>query len=401
MRRWLSYLLLLSVLLACRKEPIQQVTIQREGSVESVQEIYLEYESLILFYTCGHNNGLSGQINNNLQEILEDNLPSVHSGRQVVLFLQHANDAAPKLYRLGADTDGKNICREIHPEEMDGWDSNTTSISTDTLQHFLNFISRQYSARHNYLVFSSHGSGWLPAGVYDPYAGYTFIENTFGQDLQSGNKVYEMGIRLMAEKLPMHFDAILFDACLMGGVEVAYELKEKCDVIGFSPTEIMAHGMYYQTMCSHLFANDVISVAEDYIYYYRHRSGTRCGCYTVVDCARLEALAQACASIFAAHRAELETIDPDTVQGYFRDDHHWYYDLQDVIVHLGVNEDEMDAFDAALEQAVLFADHTDTFLGLRLERCCGLSTYLSIQGTTALDDYYKLYQWNVATGYVE
>ncbi|MBP5538637.1 MAG: hypothetical protein J6X69_02200 [Bacteroidales bacterium] len=387
LKRYLSYLLILLALMACRKEPLQEMSFHGE--------------SLILFYTIGHNNGLSGSIAQNLNEILEGELPSIESAEKVVLFLQHSDNSAPCLMRLGIDHNGKNISRIISLEEMNGWNTSSVSSSTDTLAHVLNYISRQYQARHNYLVFSSHGSGWLPAGVYEPSEKYTFIENTFGQDLQSGNKVYEMGIRLLARQLPMHFDAILFDACLMGGVEVAYELKDKCNYIGFSPTEIMSHGMYYQTMCGHLLKQDVISVAKDYMHYYRNRSGSRCGCYTIVDCSQLEVLAQACKPIFAAHQECLANIPYDQVQGYFRDNKHWYYDLQDVIANIGVDEFELESFNEALEKAVLFADHTDTFLGLKLERCCGLSTYLSIRGTFELDEYYQLYQWNIATGYVQ
>lgn len=387
LKRYLSYLMVLLVLFACRKEPLQEMSFRGEA--------------LVLFYTIGHNNGLSVNISQNLNEILEGELPSIESSEKLVLFLQHSDKSAPKLMRLGIDHNGKNISQTISFEEMSGWGLNSVSSSTDTLAHVLNYISRQYQARHNYLILSSHGSGWLPAGVYEPGT-YTFIENTFGQDLQKNNNtVYEMGIRLMAQRLPMHFDAILFDACLMGGIEVAYELKDKCDYIGFSPTEIMSHGMYYQTMCKHLFNHDAVAVAKDYMNFYRNRSGVRCGCYTLVDCSQLEALAQACKPIFAAHQADLANIQADQVQGYFREDKHWYYDLRDVIEHIGVDENELRAFNAALDKAVLFADHTDTFLGLRLERCCGLSTYLSTQGTYDLDEYYKLYQWNIATGYVQ
>lgn len=387
MKKCLSYLLLLIGLLACQKEPIQ--------------EFHIKGESLILFYTCGHNNGLSGHITGNLNEILEGPLPSIESSKEVILFLQHADKSAPRLLRLGAGPDGKNLSREIHLEEMKVWNGNSVSISSDTLSHVLNYISRQYTARHNYLVLSSHGTGWLPAGVYDASSAYTYRENTFGQDLQSGNVVYEIGIRQMAARLPMVFDAILFDACLMGGIEVAYEFRDKCRYIGFSPTEILAHGMYYQSMCGHLLAGDVLSVAKDYMHYYRTRNGLRYATYTLVDCERLDALANACQSVFAAHRTEMENIQPALIQGYFRDDHPWYFDLRDVAVHLQATDDELDILDQALSQAVLFADHTDYFFSLKLENCCGLSTYLPACGSRPLDTYYRPYQWNRDTQYLE
>ena len=387
MRKYLSYLLTLTLLLACQKEPLQ--------------EFQFPGETLILFYTCGHDNGLDRNITGNLNEILEGSLPSIDSQSEVVHFLQHANGSAPRLLRLGAGQGGKNTSREIQLEEMRSWDENSISISSDTLAQVLNYISRQYTARHNYLVLSSHGTGWLPAGTYDAGSAYTYKENTFGQDLQGGRVVYEMGIRQMAGRLPMHFDAILFDACLMGGIEVAYEFRDKCRIMGFSPTEILAHGMYYQTMCSHLLAGDVLSVAQDYMKYYRNRSGLRSATYTLVDCGRLDGLADACRTIFTGHREEMEAIQPALIQGYFRDDHPWYFDLRNVAVHLQATDGELDALDKALGQAVLFADHTDYFLGLKLENCCGLSTYLPACGNRSLNTYYRPYKWNQDTQYLE
>ena len=43
--------------------------------------------------------------------------------------------------------------------------------------------------------------------------------------------------------IPMHLDFIIMDACLMGCVEVAYELRDKCDILIFSPTEILSSGI--------------------------------------------------------------------------------------------------------------------------------------------------------------
>ena len=70
----------------------------------------------------------------------------------------------------------------------------------------------------------------------------------------SKSELIEIDITDLAEAIPMNMDYIIFDACFMGGVEVAYELMEKCDKMVFSQTEILADGMDYKTMCSYLFA---------------------------------------------------------------------------------------------------------------------------------------------------
>ena len=63
---------------------------------------------------------------------------------------------------------------------------------------------------------------------------------------------YETDIREIADLLPFKLDYIIFDACFMGGVEVAYQFKDKCRYMCFSQTEILSDGMDYTTMISDL-----------------------------------------------------------------------------------------------------------------------------------------------------
>ena len=361
--------------------------------------------NLLIFYTCGHDNGLSGNINTNLNELLNGTLlPSLGSNKDVIFFLQHSNASAPVLYRLGYDESGKKAKVQTDWEEMPQWASNSVCISSDTLSRVLAAIQHRYPAKHSYLIVSSHASGWLPAGYYGNLSeqGYIPIATTIGQELAPDKKhLYEMELTRFAARLPFHFDAIFFDACLMGGVETAFELRNKCDYVGFSPTEILAHGMYYDTMVEHLTKGEIVKVAEDYMSYYRHRTGSRCGTYSVIDCQRLDTLARACSTVFANHRAAMAGIDPESLQQYFRGEHPWYYDLRDVAVGLGATEEEMTALDGAFAQCVVFKDHTETFLELNISHSCGLSTYLPKTGNDELNTCYKKLRWNGATEYVE
>ena len=72
----------------------------------------------------------------------------------------------------------------------------------------------------------------------------------------------------------IHFDYILFDACLMSQVEVAYELRNAADYLILSPAEVMSAGFPYFKMTKHLLSVDnteqnVINVAKDFIDYYK------------------------------------------------------------------------------------------------------------------------------------
>ena len=79
-----------------------------------------------------------------------------------------------------------------------------------------------------------------------------------------------------AEAIPMKLDYILFDACLMGGIEVAYELRGKCSLLGFSQTEVLAEGLDYKTLTQHLLQKEKPypeGVCADYFTQYDIQSG--------------------------------------------------------------------------------------------------------------------------------
>ena len=74
---------------------------------------------------------------------------------------------------------------------------------------------------------------------------YTFpqfgpITKTFGIEQSLYGGTLEMEITDLASAIPMHLKCIVFDACLLGGVEVAYELRNLCDKICFSSLRCLA-----------------------------------------------------------------------------------------------------------------------------------------------------------------
>lgn len=72
----------------------------------------------------------------------------------------------------------------------------------------------------------------------------------------------------------IHFDYILFGACLMSQVEVAYELRNAADYLILSPAEVMSAGFPYFKMTKYLLSADnseqsAINIAKDFIDYYK------------------------------------------------------------------------------------------------------------------------------------
>ena len=56
----------------------------------------------------------------------------------------------------------------------------------------------------------------------------------------------------------LHTEYILFDACYMSSVEVAYELKDVTHYLIASPTEVLSYGFPYITMGKHLDRKSVV-----------------------------------------------------------------------------------------------------------------------------------------------
>ena len=192
----------------------------------------------------------------------------------------------------------------------------------------------------------------------------------------------------------------------MGGIEVAYELRGKCRTLGFSQAEVLAEGFDYKTLTQHLLLKetaDPMGVCKDYFSQYDIQSGIyRSATISMVDCDKLEPVAEVCREIFSAHRAGLETITPSNVQRFYRSGKHWFYDLESIIREAGASEEEIAGLQDALAGCVLYKGHTPGFMNeFKIDIFSGFSMYLPCDGSLELDKFYKTLQWNQATGLVQ
>ena len=95
-------------------------------------------------------------------------------------------------------------------------------------------------------------------------------------------------------------------------------------------------------------------------------------------------------------------IDHDEVQGFFRFNRHFYYDLVDILDHAGISDEEMNTLQTAVDNCIEYKGATPDFLGaFTIDTYCGFSMYLPCDGTDYLNSYYKNLNWNKATGLVE
>ena len=397
---------------------------------------------VLLLYSAGLNS-LNGYLAKDIEELRGGYIPSDKSSDDVLLVFSRITDAysrrgcdpvSPVLTRLYVDQEGESICDTLYtfPPE-------TVASSGETLMAVLTMIRDRFPASGYGMVFSSHASGWTPPGYYnDPsrydseydngstvtwrrsYSWTSFEPNyefpdlpavkSIGQDLLVGSS-REMDLEEFAAAIPFKLDYLLFDACLMGCVEVAYELKDKAECIGFSQAEVLADGFNYKTLASHLLEGetpDPVSVCRDYFEFYDSKTGTsRSATIALVDCSKMDALALVCRDLFGKYREAIRSVDPSAVQGYFRFGRHFFYDLEDILIKSGIDAGERTALEQAVDACVIYRAATPSFIktgssGFDINVFSGFSMYLPADGTSFLDDYYKAHiLWNDATGLVE
>ena len=395
---------------------------------------------VLLLYSAGFNS-LSEYLKDDINDLKQGWLPGNSKRDDILLVYAHHSKSRgvysipmePHLIRIFSQDDGTVVC-----DTLVTYDKNTVSSSSLQLNAVLREVKSRFPAGSYGMIFSSHATGYLPAGYYSNPQGYMFaglssrsldkipspvpyiepeydpslpMVKSIGQDQvgTSGKYLsYEIELADFADAIPMQMDYILFDACLMGGVEVAYELKGKCGKVGFSQAEVLAEGLDYKTLTNHLLKEkkaDPQGVCEDYFKQYESQSGVyQSATISLIDCKKMDALAEVCRELFSSWKYKdiLKTMDPDKVQRFYRFDKHWFYDLASILIEADIDAEELGRLSSALDECVLYKAHTPEFMcEFEIEIFSGLSMYLPSVGSTELDKYYKTLLWNQDTGLVK
>lgn len=366
-------------------------------------------DKVLLYYAAGFNN-LSSSLEEDIDQLCSGYIPE-KTGNNVLLVFQnlvesgYSTAATPTLFRVYKNDTGTTV-----KETVLTLTPGTLAASVNTLRQVLTYVSTTWKSDSYGLIFSSHATGWLPAEHKEEpdYQGENISPSSIGSEYspETGTSLsYEMDLDDFADAIPMHLDYILFDACFMGGVEVAYQLKDVCDRVAFSQAEVLADGFDYTTMASCLLESsgspDLKKVCKSYYEHYNSLSGAeQSATVSMIDCSGLDALAEVCRTIFSAHRAELDQLDPDEIQCFGRYSiHRYFYDLEDIMDHLGLSAQEMADFRNVMYDCIIYKATTGKMINLEIDKFCGLSSYCT--NKSVYDDFYRTLAWNQATGMIE
>ena len=408
------------------------------SKVEPKDVVFEEKDKTILLYFASHNN-LSTDAAANINKIISGYVPS---NGNIVLYCNNFDLSSKQM------KDTLTLLVNVYKDKKGNTQIDTfyrfsymNSCTKNSMKSVMNIVKTMCPAKEYGLVLWSHGTGWLPAGYYrlDPSASsdegmrmaayapaftgtsgrvrtgvssgrtssvretlfpepvggvdpYAHIVKSFGSELGT-----EMSIFDIQEAIgDLHFDFIAIDACLMGGIEVAYQLKDCCNYFIASPAEILTDSFPYDKVIERMFNADYAGVAKDFYDYYNAQSGEyRSATIATIKCSELESVAAEAAKLFEKYRSGIPSLDVTAVQRYFRFNDHWFYDLKDYLDNL-CGTSETAALGTALNRAVIAKYTTGLMITLEIDpaKFSGLSCYINNPEEPTLTTYYQKYAWN-------
>lgn len=303
----------------------------------------------------------------------------------------------PRLYQLH-----KGL---MQPTLVKRWDNDLNSANPNTLKEVITLMRDRFGAEDYGIVLASHASGWIPA--QDPWRGTTKNAGlppvptsgqpfkTFGVDVTNdgnmsvdngpaGSIPEQMDIDDMAKAIQesgVHFRYMLFDACLMQNIEVAYSLRNVTDYVIGSPISISAEGAYYTDLVHFgLFSSDPIDVARTYADYYLGRGtipytdnyGT---VISAIETSKMDAFAQTMRRLLnelTDNRGKMEKIEYFKKQSMsdakyylpYRSHSSYrphFYDLISAFKALGASADQMNRLINAVNDVVPYRDSNASY----------------------------------------
>lgn len=366
------------------------------GEDEPTKPAQKQPQRTVLAYIVS-DNSLSYFSDSDINEMLEG-IKSVDTQVNNLLVYADSN-TTPVLYRITKDKKGnaiKEIIREYDEQ---------VSTSPQVMKEVCNTVFSNYPAQSYGLIYWSHGEGWKPM----PLAATRWI----GQDKGDGTTDYTNidELKQVLASVP-HLDFLLFDACFMMSVEVAYALRDEADYIIASPTEIPGPGAPYDVLVPAMFKKEgSIKIAQAYYEHYNalYDSGknnsdnywTAGVSIAALKTSALSALAQATNQALSkatsinlpAIKSNLYDYDqrPKSSNLYVG-----YYDMVQLMQAL-CTESDFATWKIAFDSAMAYYQSTplnfSSYAGMfSMEGTCGLSHYLPT-GNTSLNAAYAQTDW--------
>lgn len=233
------------------------------------------------------------------------------------------------------------------------------SADSITMRNTFGLIARNFPAKHYGLVLWSHGSGWVSRTEKIRKKRTIGVDNNHNGTDNSGTRMNISELRWAIDN-NFHPDYILFDACFMQSIEVAFELRNSTDYTIGSPAEIPGDGAPYHKIMRSLCSGDAKDIADSYFNFYEHSDGVA---LSVVNCKELDYLAQQSTPYIQKIWKDGISVNTSGIQFYgpYCDEFSWVPEPFDMrgTMHKFLSEEDYTTWNQALEQVLVFQKSTD------------------------------------------
>lgn len=370
------------------------------------------YSRTVLLYMVAENS-LNDFVYQDINEALKG-AGCISDDDVLVVFVDDIDMA--RIYEISNKTDVSDFY-ELRP--VYEFDKDVNSASAETLRKVLTIMKKKYPSDSSGIIFWSHASGWVPAP--EMYSSAP-LRKSFGIDNgwnSNSNRGREMNIADMADVLEEFgkFEFLMFDACFMQCIEVAYELRNCTNYIIASPAEIPGPGAEYGSLLNPVFSK-TISPSDIVDAYYRFYENNRD--YGVVlsaiDCSEIEEFTALMTDIVSKYADDILEIDVEEVQKYFNYDE-WkmmsnfpdFHDIRGVMLQL-LTPDEYARWNESFMKLVPCARSTDSwfseyyygYLYVDKNQYGGVTMFLPLK-KYAREKFYKYFyttSWAHAVGFL-
>ncbi len=356
------------------------------------------YSRVVIVYLIGENS-LSSNTQSDLNEIRSAYNLIPDGGAMVVYFDNSRTDVKPQILRFD-NTMGETLEFEYGVDV----------ISTDsaTMLDILKYIVSENEADEYALIIGSHGSGWMPQ-TSDTRRNTIGIDNGRNTTSNTGTQMEIHTLRGVLEATGVHWRYVMFDACFMQCIEVAYELRNLTDWCITSPAEIPDNGAAYDRLMPYFFEAD--SYAKDIAeQYYGEYSSSYGMLISSIRSDQLDLLATATARCVTG----LADYPTAGIQQYcaYSSVTGWkpeFYDLGSCIYHW-TGDSVYATWQSALEAAIPYRYYSPSWLTSYTgtvspvmrdgDHYAGASMYVPEEGRDELNAAWRRYEWYERVGYL-
>ncbi len=354
----------------------------------------------VLIYLAA-DNSLSSQVSADLQEMKEGVAKLNSSNIHLLVYIDAGG--SPRLVELTK----KN--GEVVESLIKSYESRNSVGTAETLEVFNEVFSNNKFLADSYgLVYWSHGDGWVP----NPLPTSRWV----GQDTGNGTHYMNITDLVTILKSAPHFDFLLFDACFMQSIEVAYAVRNYTDYYIGSPTEIPGPGARYDILVPAMFSEGDVALKTAVAYFDPYNENYDSGkgntnlnwtggvSVSLLKSSELERLANMTKQVLSgvANNTELRSkvFDYDKRSSFYS--HVGYYDMVEMM-RLLTDNSGFTAWKQVYDDAMTYWATTpmnySAFADMfSMKGTNGVSHYIPTSNSSAISTAYRSTEWYEAAG---